>query len=338
MKQILISDPTLRDGNHAIFHQLTKENVELYCKGAEKAGIPIVEVGHGNGLGASSLQVGESIESDCLLLETARSNLKNTKLGVHVIPGFATIKKDILNAISIGVDVFRVASHCTEADITKKHIEFLRNNNKETYGVLMMSHMATPEKLLEESLKMESYGAEGIIIMDSAGFYLPNDIKERVMKLRNGLRKNIKVGFHGHNNLGLAIANSIIAVENGAEIIDGTIKGFGAGAGNTQLEVLIGVFYKLGYETGINFKELINLTKDSTSFISNNPIISELSLISALSGVFSGFLKHVITASEKYEISPIDLFYKIGEKRLVAGQEDLIFETALELSNTFISK
>lgn len=332
MKKILVSDPTLRDGNHAIFHQLTKSNISFYCKGAEASGIPIVEVGHGNGIGASSLQVGESIESDSSLLETARNNLKNTKLGVHIIPGFATIKKDILNAISIGVDVFRVASHCTEADITKRHIEFLKERNKETYGVLMMSHMASSEKLLEESLKMESYGAEGIIIMDSAGFYLPTDVKERVLKLKSALNKNTKVGFHGHNNLGLAIANSIVAVENGAEIIDGTIKGFGAGAGNTQLEVLVGVLAKIGYETGINFKELIKLTQKSSSFIISQPVITELSLVSGLSGVFSGFLKHVINASEKYEINPIDLFYKIGEKKLVAGQEDLIFEIALELS------
>src|SRR5476651_2664204 len=161
MKHILISDPTLRDGNHAVAHQLSAKQIATYCQAADKALIPIVEVGHGNGLGASSLQVGESLETDEVLLKTARENLSKSKLGIHVIPGFATIHRDLRMAIEWGVDVIRVASHCTEADITQRHLGYAREKGKEAFGVLMMSHMASPELLVEEAQKMELYGAEG---------------------------------------------------------------------------------------------------------------------------------------------------------------------------------
>ena len=237
MKHILISDPTLRDGNHAVRHQLTKEDIALYCKAANAARVPIVEVGHGNGLGASSLQVGLSLESDHDLLSYARNNLTNSKLSIHVIPGFATIKRDLEKALAIGVDLVRVASHCTEADITQRHISFAREKGKEAYGVLMMTHMAEPNILVEEALKMQYYGAEAIIIMDSAGAFLPKDVTQRIKALTETL--SIPVGFHAHNNLGMAIGNSIAAIEAGASILDGTARGFGAGAGNAQIEVLI---------------------------------------------------------------------------------------------------
>ena len=200
MNSILISDPTLRDGNHAVAHQLSAKQVAIYCEAADKAMVPIVEVGHGNGLGASSLQVGESLETDAVLLETAKAHLTRSKLGIHVIPGFATIQRDLKRAIELGVDVIRVASHCTEADITQRHLGYAREKGKEAYGVLMMSHMASPELLVEEAQKMELYGAEGIIIMDSAGAYLPSDVTVRIALLADQL--SVPVGFHGHNNLG----------------------------------------------------------------------------------------------------------------------------------------
>ncbi len=229
MTDIILSDATLRDGNHAVRHQLTQENIKQYCLAVDAANIPIVEVGHGNGVGASSIQVGLAKESDRTLLETAREHLINAKLGVHVIPGFATIKKDLIPAVDIGVDLFRIASHCTEADVTARHIAYIREQNKEVYGVLMMSHMASVKTLVEEAQKMESYGAEAIIIMDSAGAYLPKDVEERIGALRNSL--TCRVGFHGHNNLGMAIANSITAANNGATIIDGCARGFGGRSG-----------------------------------------------------------------------------------------------------------
>ena len=229
--KVLISDPTLRDGNHAVRHQISREGFIAYCQAAEVAGVPIVEVGHGNGLGASSLLIGECKLSDEEILTISRENLKKTKLAIHIIPGFCTIKSDLRRAVDLGVDIFRVGSHCTEADVTDRHIAYARQSGKEAYGVLMMSHMASPNTLLEEAKKMESYGAEAIMIMDSAGAYFPDDVTLRISTLVDGL--SIPVGFHGHNNLGMAVINSVAAVKAGASIIDGSIRGFGAGAGNT---------------------------------------------------------------------------------------------------------
>jgi 4-hydroxy 2-oxovalerate aldolase len=254
-KKILISDPTLRDGNHAVRHQLSRENFIDYCQAAEAAGVPIVEVGHGNGLGASSLLIGECKLTDEEILSISRANLKKSKLAIHLIPGFCTIKSDLARAVDLGVDIFRVGSHCTEADVTDRHIAYARKAGKEAYGVLMMSHMASPEILLEEAKKMESYGAEAIVIMDSAGAYFPDDVTKRITTLVEGL--SIPVGFHGHNNLGMAVINSVVAVKAGATIIDGSIRGFGAGAGNTQLEVLIAVFERLGFEPGIDLYKIL---------------------------------------------------------------------------------
>lgn len=332
-KKVLISDPTLRDGNHAVRHQLKLSDFAAYCAAADAAGVPIVEVGHGNGLGASSALVGECLHTDKEILETSRDNLKTSKLGIHVIPGFCTIKSDLRAAIDLGVDVFRIASHCTEADVTKRHIEYVRAQGKTAYGVLMMSHMASPLHLLQESKKMESYGAEIIIIMDSSGTYVPADVTERISVLKNGL--SIPVGFHGHNNLGLAVGNSIAAVEAGAYMIDGTIRGFGAGAGNTQLEVLIAVFNRMGIETGIDLYKLLDAADMAEkTFNPIPPFSSTISVVSGLSGVFSGFAKHVIKISELYGIDPKDIFAELGKRKAVAGQESLITEVAYELAKS----
>jgi 4-hydroxy 2-oxovalerate aldolase len=330
-KKILISDPTLRDGNHAVRHQLSRESFVAYCKAAEAAGVPIVEVGHGNGLGASSMLVGECRLSDDEILTLSRANLTKSRLAVHVIPGFATIKHDLAKALEIGVDVFRIASHCTEADITDRHIAHIRKAGKEVYGVLMMSHMATPAILLEEAKKMESYGAEAIIIMDSAGAYFPQDVTDRISTLVDGL--SIPVGFHGHNNLSMAIINSVTAVNAGATIIDGTIRGFGAGAGNTQLEVLVAVFDRLGFETGIDLYKILDAADIAEKeFNSVAAYISPMSIVSGLSGVFSGFAKPVAQAANEYKVDGRDIFFGLGKRNAVAGQESLIFEVARELA------
>ena len=330
IKQILISDPTLRDGNHACAHQLSAEQIAIYSEAADKAGVPIVEVGHGNGLGASSLQVGLSKEDDKTILETARKHLNKSKLGIHVIPGFATIKRDLINAIDIGVDVIRVASHCTEADITQRHLGYVRERGKEAYGVLMMSHMASASVLVEEAQKMELYGAEGIIIMDSAGAYLPSDVQEKISALVNGLK--VPVGFHAHNNLGMAIANSITAIESGAKILDGTARGFGAGAGNAQLEVLVAVLEKMGYVTGIDLYKILDASDIAEKKImSIVPTIKSDSIVSGLSGVFSGFAKHVTRISNEYQVDPRDVYRELGKRKIVGGQEDIIIEVVMDL-------
>jgi 4-hydroxy 2-oxovalerate aldolase len=328
---VLISDPTLRDGNHAVQHQLSVGQIEQYSAAADAARIPIVEVGHGNGLGASSLQVGLAAASDHDLLRTARANLRGSKLGVHVIPGFATIQRDLAPAIQLGVDVVRVASHCSEADTTQRHIGYVRQRGREAYGVLMMSHMLEPKALLDEASKLESYGAEAVILMDSAGALLPDDVTARVAALVDGL--SVPVGFHAHNNLGLAIANSIAAVKSGARILDATARGFGAGAGNAQLEVLVAVLHKLGYETGIDLYSLLDACDlAERRLMPRPPTIGSLSIVSGLAGVFSGFVKHVEAISRSYGVDPRDVFLELGRRRVVAGQEDLIVEVAIELA------
>jgi len=330
-KKILISDPTLRDGNHAVRHQLSRESFIAYCKAAESAGVPIVEVGHGNGLGASSMLVGECSLTDEDILSISREHLVHARMAIHVIPGFCTIKNDLAKAVALGVDVFRVGSHCTEADITGRHIEYARNAGKEAYGVLMMSHMASPSVLVEEAKKMESYGAEAIMIMDSAGAYLPDDITQRIAALVDGL--SIPIGFHGHNNLGMAIANSVAAVNAGATILDGSIRGFGAGAGNTQLEVLVAVLEKLGFETGIDLYKILDAANlAEKEFNPTAPFSSPVSIVSGLAGVFSGFAKQVSRTAQDYQVDPRDIFFALGKRNAVAGQESLIIEVAQEIA------
>ena len=250
MKKIIITDSSLRDGNHSVKHTISLDSIEKYCQFADKVGIPIVEVGHGNGLAASSLLIGKSPNTDKEMLITAKKYLKNSKLGIHTIPGLSTVD-DAMAAADYGVDVFRVATHCTEATLAKSHIEYLAKAGKEVYGVLMMSALITADELVEQAKIMESYGAQAIIIMDSTGTYLPIDVQERISKLK--AHTNIKVGFHAHNNLGCAVANSLVAVQSGADMIDVCIRGFGAGAGNAPLELILPVFEKSGFLTGIDF-------------------------------------------------------------------------------------
>jgi len=328
--KIYIHDVSLRDGSHAISHKLDKAQIIAYCQAAEAAGVPSVEVGHGNGLGASSIQVGLSRLEDVEMLTVARENLIKTKLAIHVMPGTATINKDLKRAFELGVDLVREAVHCTEADITERHIAFAREKGKEVIGALMMSHMASKEILLEEAFKMQSYGAEGVVLYDSAGAYLPHDVNEKISFLVANL--NIPVGFHAHNNLGMAIANSITAVESGARIIDAAIRGFGAGAGNAQLEVLVAVLQKLKYETGISLFKILDAAEIAQEKILEEiPTIKNLSIISGLSGVFSGFAKHVSRVAKEYNLDPRDIFIELGKRKVVAGQEDLIVEVALDL-------
>lgn len=331
MSGLLVTDITLRDGNHAVAHQLTKHQLSVYAAASDAAGVSIIEVGHGNGIGASSLQVGEALLTDAEMLAAVRSVLKTARMSIHVIPGFATINKDLRPAIEAGVDVIRVASHCTEADITERHITFAREQGKEVYGVLMMSHMAPKEVLLEEARKMEQYGAEGVILMDSAGAYLPVDVRDKVGHLAAGL--SIPVGFHAHNNLGLAVGNTLAAAEAGAHIVDGAARGFGAGAGNAQLEAIVAVLGKMGYETGIDLYRMLDAADTcERELIQVMPCAKSTSIVSGLSGVFSAFSKPVDRVSKQYGVDPRDVFFELGRRGIVAGQEDIIIEVARELA------
>lgn len=330
MKKVLIIDSTLRDGSHAISHQFKPIDIARYARGAENAGVPILVVGHGNGLGASSLQLGFSLLTDRQMLQTARKQLKKTKLAAFLIPGFGTIKKDIDPAIDYGVDVMMIASHCTEANITKEHIEYVTKRKIDVYGVLMMTHMIDADGLVEQARLMQEYGAVGVLIMDSAGAYLPEDVKYKVDKLVNGLK--IDVGFHPHNNLGLAVANALAAVYAGAKIIDGTTRGLGAGAGNCQLEVFLGVCQKLGIKTDIDLYKLMDLSENIISKIMISPQeITSASLTSGLAGVFSGFAPHAKRAAKRYKVDVRDILVELGKRKVVAGQEDIIVDVAVSL-------
>lgn len=332
MDKIILFDSTLRDGSHAVGHKLTTDNIKNYCAGIDGSGLYVIIVGHGNGLGASSLQVGLSALPDNEMLLTARKRLQKTKLGTFLIPGFGTIKDDLEPAIDLGVDLVCVACHCTEADITAQHIDYVRKRGKEAYGVLMMYHMTSKEELLVEAKKMQNYGALGVILMDSAGASDPGMVEEVVRFLSKNL--NIMVGFHGHNNLGLAISNSLTAIKSGAKIIDGTVRGFGAGAGNCQLEVLAGLLSKLELETGVDLYKMMDVSDGVVAKMMHKPQeIDSVALISGIAGVFSGFAPHVRKAAERFGVDPRDIFIALGKKKMVAGQEDYIIDVALDLAN-----
>lgn len=330
MKNIIITDSSLRDGNHAVKHTITLEQIKRYCQFADAAGIPIVEVGHGNGAGASSLLIGLSPNTDREMLTVARENLKKSRLGIHVIPGIATIKKDIEPAIECGVDVFRVATHCTEATLSKSHIEYLKSKNKTVFGVLMMSALADTKTLVENAKIMEEYGAEAVIIMDSTGTYLPADVHQRIVAMKKELKCDI--GFHAHDNLGLATANSLTAVNYGAKYIDACIRGFGAGAGNAHLEMIIPVLEKSGFELGIDFhKVIMEADKVMDYLVPQAPVSTPVNILTGLNRLFSGFEKPIIKAAKLNGIEYSSLIFELGNRKLVAGQEDLILEVAQKL-------
>jgi 4-hydroxy 2-oxovalerate aldolase len=312
-------DLTLRDGCHAISHKVTANMIKKHCLFVEKSKIPVMEIGHGNGLGASSILIGKATLSDVEMISLAKNYLKNTKLSVHVIPGLATIERDIEPAINLGVDIFRIASHCTEASMTKSHIEYIASKGKTVYGALMMCATCPLDVLVGEVEKMKSYGASAVIIMDSTGSFIPNQVEEYFSKLS---KIGIKLGFHAHNNLGLAVANSLAAIKNGAEIIDATIHGFGAGAGNTPLEIMT-VVHPSG---GINVLESI----DELDY--EVPVTKVINILTAKHRLHSVFEKKILESAEKYGVSLTSLVEELGVRNLVAGQEDLVRVIAAQMA------
>ena len=335
-KKLIISDVTLRDGNHAVNHKINEKIIKKYCEKIDETGIDLVEVGHGNGLGASSLAIGYSSVSDKKSLKLARSVLKKAKLSVHSIPGFSRID-DLKLAIDCGVDIFRIGTNATEIDTTFSQIEFCKKNNVETWGVLMMAHLVVDKKksYLNKIKMLKEIGINTIVIMDSAGILLPNQLTEIIKNIKKKFK--IKVGFHGHNNLGTAVWNSIAAIDSGAEIIDVSIKGFGAGAGNTQMDIFLTVVKKLGFKTNINLQDIYNLAKEFPDILKKekikyqNPFSEPKNIMSANYGLFSGFASKVDYYSNKLKLNDMNAFRAIGEKKLVAGQEDLIFNILYNL-------
>lgn len=327
---IKIFDATLRDGSHALRHQLELSTIERYCEKIDDAGLDAVIVGHGNGLGASSIQIGLSKFTDAEMLSAAKRKLKKTRLGVFMIPGFGTISDNIEPAVGIGVDIFKIGSHCTEADTMQQHIEYLSSRGKETYGVLMSAHMADNAVLLEEARKIESYGAAGVIFMDSAGALLPDKVADLVSKVADATK--FRVGYHGHNNLGLSISNTCVAIQNGASIIDGTLRGFGGGAGNCQLEAIVAILQKAGKRTDVDLYRLMDVAEEIVAGeLKYAKGIDGITIISGVSGVFSAFKEKVLYAAELYNLDPRDIFVELGKNKVVGGQEDMILDVAMNL-------
>ncbi|MER5971670.1 4-hydroxy-2-oxovalerate aldolase [Streptomyces sp. NPDC002055] len=327
---VTVHDPTLRDGQHAVRHQLDRGQIQAYAAAADAAGVPVVEIGHGNGLGASSHQVGHGRLSDAEMLATARQVLTSSRMAVMMLPGWGT-SADLRQAVHHGVDVVRVGAHATEATVTERHLGVIRELGAEAQGVLLMSHMASPAQLAEQCALMADYGAQAVCLFDSAGHYLPEDVTNRITAITAAV--DIPVGFHGHNNLGMAVANSVAAVAAGARIIDACARGFGAGAGNTQLEVLVAVLERYGHSTGIDLRLLADAADlAEQTLMPAPPTIDSTSLASGLAGVFSGFKKPVLNAAAQEGVHPWDVFVELGRRRVTAGQEDMILDAVRSLA------
>jgi 4-hydroxy 2-oxovalerate aldolase len=329
-RDLLITEVALRDGSHAIAHQYTVEQVMQVSKALGEANVPYIEVSHGDGLGGSTLQYGLSRTNEMELIEAAVSVSGNSKIAVLVLPGIGTIH-EMKEAAKLGAKMARIGTHVTEADVSAQHLSKAKELGMETVGFLMMSHMASVEKLVEQAKLMESYGADTVYMFDSAGAMLPHQVREKVRALRQSLQVNI--GFHGHNNLSLAMANTLVAIEEGAKRIDGSIRCLGAGAGNTQTEVLIAVLENMGIRTGIDLYKIMDVAEEIIAPILQSPQeITRDNLVLGYAGVYSSFLLHAQRASKRFGIDSRDILIELGKRKVVGGQEDMIVDVAAELA------
>ncbi|WP_421721830.1 4-hydroxy-2-oxovalerate aldolase [Anaerobacillus alkaliphilus] len=329
-RDVIITEVALRDGSHAMKHQYTVDQVVDVAKALDLARVPYIEVSHGDGLGGSSLQYGLSATDEFELINAAVSVCKHAKISVLLLPGIGTVE-DLKKAANLGAKMARIATHVTEADVSKQHIMVAKELGMETVGFLMMAHMAPINTLVYQAKLMESYGADTVYVVDSAGTLLPDQVRERIKALRNNLHVNI--GFHGHNNLSLAMANTLVAIEEGATRIDGSVRCLGAGAGNTQTEVLVAVLDRLGLKTGIDLYKMMDLAEEIVAPILPIPQeITKGSLVLGFAGVYSSFLLHSITAAKRFGLDPRDILVELGKQKVVGGQEDMIIDVASELA------
>ncbi|MED3855117.1 4-hydroxy-2-oxovalerate aldolase [Priestia megaterium] len=329
-KPIKITEVSLRDGSHVVKHQFTEAQVKSVTKALDDAGMHYIEVSHGDGLGGSTLQYGKSLVDEMKLIEAAVEEAKQATVAVLLIPGIGTVH-ELKQANSLGAGLVRVATHVTEADVSAQHIEYARKLGMETFGFLMMAHSAPVEKLVEQAKLMESYGAQGVYITDSAGALLPHEVRERVRALRNSLQ--VEVGFHAHNNLSLAVANTLAAIEEGATRIDGSVRCLGAGAGNTQTEALIAVLNRLGIDVGIDLYKIMDLAEEVVGpILPGSQEIRKGSLAMGYAGVYSSFLLHAERAAKRFDLDSRDILLELGKRKAVGGQEDMILDVAAELA------
>lgn len=328
-QKLHLIDTTMRDGSHAVSHSYTKEQVRELAKVLDKSGVSIIEISHGDGLAGSSINYGFSKTRDIELIREAAGVIKHAKLGALLLPGIGTIT-DLKEAYDSGVRAIRIATHVTEADIAIQHIKAAKDLGMFVAGFLMMSHMASPEKILEQARIFEENGVDYVNLADSAGHLLPDEVKARVGILKENL--SVPVGFHAHNNLGLAIANSIAAVEAGASYIDGTLRGIGAGAGNCQIEVLAAVLERMGTDAGINLDAMIDAAEKAEAVMQRPQVIDTDSLMLGYAGVYSSFLLHAKRAGERFGIRTKDILTELGKRGMVGGQEDMIVDVAYRLA------
>jgi 4-hydroxy 2-oxovalerate aldolase len=329
---VRVTDSSLRDGSHAKSHQFTEEQVRSVVAGLDAAGVPVIEVTHGDGLAGSSYTYGFSLVDERQLMKAAVETATRSRIAALMLPGVATTD-DIRACSDLGVSVIRIATHCTEADIAVQHFGLARELGLETVGFLMMSHTQAPDTLAVQARIMADAGCECVYVVDSAGALILEAAADRVAALVAELGDDAQAGFHGHQNLALGVANTILAIRAGAVQADACTRGFGAGSGNTQTEALAAVLDRLGYRTGIDPLKMFDVAEDIVRPVMDGEcLLDRMSLIMGYAGVYSSFLKHAYRAAERYGVSGAEILLRCGERKLVGGQEDQIIDIAVELA------
>jgi 4-hydroxy 2-oxovalerate aldolase len=329
---VRITDSCLRDGSHAIRHQFTEQQVRTIVRALDEAHVPVIEVTHGDGLGGSSFNYGFSKVSERTLMKVAVDTARRAKIAALMLPGLGSMD-DISAAAEIGVSVIRIATHSTEADISIQHFGLARKLDLETVGFLMMAHSVGPEMLAKQARIMVDAGCQCVYVVDSAGALVLEQVSDRVSAVVAEIGKDAGVGFHGHENLALGVANSICAIRAGATQIDGSVRRFGAGAGNTPTEALAAVCEKLGIRTGIDVLLMFDVAEEIVRPVMDAECtLDRLSLIMGYAGVYSSFLRHAYRAADRYGVSGAEILLRCGERNLVGGQEDQIIEIAVDLA------
>ena len=331
-RDIRVTDSSLRDGSHAKQHQFTVAHVRDIVGALDAAGVPVIEVTHGDGLGGSSFNYGFSHTPEQELIRTAVETATQARIAFLMLPGVG-VKDDIRAAADNGASICRIATHCTEADVSVQHFGLARNLGLETVGFLMMSHSQPPEVLAKQARIMADAGCQCVYVVDSAGALVLEETSVRVAALVDELDDDAQVGFHGHENLGLGVANSVLAVRAGATQIDGSTRRLGAGAGNTPVEAFVAVAEKLGIRTGIDTLAIIDAAEDVVRPVMDSEcLLDRLSLTMGYAGVYSSFLKHADRQARKYGVSGAEILVEAGRRKLIGGQEDQLIEIAVGLA------